>query len=196
MYEHILVWAASTTSHPGSSASASFMYEHILAWAGLALLLFLCLPFSGTRKLVLELYAWAVRLALLALLAGGAVLWFRPERLPPEVLSFVDSFPRLREVLPEPGAPTFGIALAALASAVLLPILAMLDVTRKLAGDRLCRLRALTEAARPAGEPAPADPRRPAPASGAQKRPDRRAAADTMAEAGSRKPFRVADHLS
>ena len=40
------------------------MYEPIALWAGFAVLLFLCVPFSGTRKLVLEVYGWALRLAL------------------------------------------------------------------------------------------------------------------------------------
>src|SRR5947209_228130 len=120
------------------------MYEPILAGAGLVLLLILCLPFARIQKLILEVYALALRLALLALLAAGAYLWFFPERLPPEVTEAVNSFPALGGFLPEPGTPLFGACAAALVVAGLLPFLAVLDVTRQLAGRRLTRLRALT----------------------------------------------------
>jgi hypothetical protein len=178
------------------------MYEHILAWTAFALLLFLCLPFSGTRKLVLELSGWALRLALLAVLAGGAVLWFRPDLLPAEVSSVLDAFPTVRDVLPPPQSQTFGLVAAALVTALFLPLLAILDVTRKLAGRRLRRLRQVADGARPA--PTPVLAAEPVPVAGpvpvvspapAQRRADRRAAADTMAEVGSRKPFRVADQV-
>src|SRR6266542_1451631 len=168
------------------------MYEHILAWVGFAFLLLLCLPFAGTRKLILEVYGWAVRLALVALLAGGAVLWFRPELLPTQVVTFVDAIPGLWDILPIAGSQTFGLALAAIAAAVLLPLLAILDVTRKLAGSRLRRLRKLADAARPQPVVPEGTAVSPAPV---RHRPDRRAAADTLAEIGSRKPYRVADHL-
>ena len=169
------------------------MYEHVIAWAGLALLLVLCLPFAGIQKLVLDVYTWALRLALLALLGTAAYLWFRPEHLPVEVTDMLNNFPRLRALLPEPGTQIFGISVAALVAAVFLPLLAVLDVSRQLAGRRLRRLRALS--ARPEAEaplsPATAPQRGPSPA----PRPiDRRAAADAMAQAGSRKPFRAADH--
>jgi hypothetical protein len=169
------------------------MYEQVIAWAGLALLLVLCLPFAGVQKLVLEVYAWALRLALLALLGTAAYLWFRPEHLPVEVTDTLNNFPHLGALLPEPGTQIFGISVAALVVAVLLPLLAVLDVSRQLAGWRLRRLRALS--ARPEAEaplpPATAPQRGPSPA---PRRIDRRAAADAMAEAGSRKPFRAADH--
>ena len=54
----------------------------VLPWVGLALLLVLCLPIPAVQKLVLELTACALRLALLAVLAGAAYLWFRPAELP------------------------------------------------------------------------------------------------------------------
>jgi hypothetical protein len=172
------------------------MYEQVVAWVGLALLLVLvlCLSVARVQKLVLEVYGWALRLALLALLGAAAYLWFRPEQLPVEVTDSLNNFPRLMALLPEPGTPNFGIGAAALVVAVLLPLLAVLDVCRKLAGGRLRRLRDLT--ARPgaaAAPPAAAAPQRglsPAP-----RRIDRRAAAEAMAEAGARKPFRAANHL-
>jgi hypothetical protein len=177
------------------------MYDPIFLWAGFAILLLLLLPFSGTRKLILELSTWGVRLALLALLVGGAILWFRPEWLPAEAAAVVGASPELQAILPAPGTQTFGLAAALLAGVVLLPVLAMLDVTRALAGDRLRRLRKLADATRPAATlpeegAAPATPGRslgrPGPV---QRRPDRRAAAETLAEIGSRKPYRVSDNL-
>lgn len=166
------------------------MYEQVLAWAGLALLLVLCLPFAPVQKLVLEIYAWALRLALLALLGAAAYLWFRPEQLPAEVADTLNNFPRLKALLPEPGTPSFGIGAAALVVAVLLPLLAGLDVCRRLAGGRP---RALP-AGPGAGEqppPTPASQRGP---TAALRRVDRREAADTLAEAGSRRPYRLGDH--
>jgi hypothetical protein len=165
------------------------MFESILALVGLALLAILCLPFSGFQKLVLEVYGLALRLALLALLAGAAVLCLRPELLPiAEAENVLSLFPRMRQVLPEPGTPLFGAAAAALITVVLLPLLAVIDVSRKLAGWRLRRLKVLTREVRTETAPVPAP--------AAQRRVDRRAAANTLAEAGSRKPYRVADHLS
>ena len=164
------------------------MFEPVLALVGLALLAVLCLPFSGFQKFVLEVYGLALRLALWALLAGAAVLCLRPELLPvAEAENVLSLFPRLREILPEPGSPLFGAAAAALVTAVLLPLLAVIDVSRKLAGWRLRRLRVLTREVRTEAAPAPAP--------AVQRRVDRRTAANTLAEAGSRKPYRVADQL-
>jgi hypothetical protein len=167
------------------------LYGQVIAWAGLALLLMLCLPFAGIQKLVLEVYAWALRLALLALLGAAAYLWFRPGDLPVEVTDTLNGFPRLRAILPEPGTQHFGVCAASLSVTVLLPLLAMLDVSRKLAGWRLRRLRAL--AAEPKVVEAPAPPASrlgPAPV---VRRVDRRAAAEALAEVGSRKPSRAAN---
>lgn len=162
------------------------MFEPVLALVGLALLAVLCLPFSGIHKLILEVYGLVLRLALLALLAGGAILWFRPNWLPAaETENVLSLFPSLRQILPEPGSQLFGATVAALVTAVLLPLLAVIDVSRKLAGRRLRRLRVLTREA--VVEQAPAPP--------VQHRLDRRAAADTLAQAGSRKPSRVADRV-
>ena len=167
------------------------LYEQVIAWVGLALLLVLCLPFARIQKLVLEVYAWALRLALLALLGAAAYLWFRPGGLPVEVTDTLNSFPRLRAILPEPGTQPFGVCAAALLVVVLLPLLATLDVSRKLAGWRLRRLRALAAEPRVVAPPPVSEPR-PAPP---VRRVDRRAAADTLAEAGSRKPFRAPNPL-
>ena len=166
------------------------MYEQVIAWAGLALLLVLCLPFARIQKLLLEVSAWALRLALLGLLGAAAYLWFRPQNLPAEVTNTLDAFPLLGRVLPAPGTPNFGIGAAALLVTPLLPLLAVLDVCRQLAGGRLRRLHTLTAEVRaPDGSPAPpvAAPT-PAPA---VRRVDRRSAADALADAGSRKPFSV-----
>src|SRR5262245_37609531 len=130
------------------------LYEQVIAWVGLALLLLLCLPFAGIQKLVLEVYACALRLALLALLGAAAYLWFRLGDLPVQVTYTLNSFPRLSSILPEPGAQHFGVCVAALLVAMLLPLLAVLDVSRKLAGWRLRRLRTLAAESRVVGPPA------------------------------------------
>jgi len=162
------------------------LYEQVIAWVGLALLLVLCLPFAGMQKLVLEVSAWALRLALLAFLGAAAYLWFRPQDLPVQVTETLEAFPGLGSILPEPGAQHFGICAAALIVVALLPLLAVLDVSRQLAGRRLRRLRDLAAAAKAAEGAAapPTAPPRPAPA---VRRVDRRSAAATLAEAGSRK---------
>jgi hypothetical protein len=168
------------------------IYQQVIVWVGLALLLVLCLPFAGIQKLVLEICAWGLRLALLALLGAAAYLWFRPSELPVEVTDALNNIPWLRTILPEPGVHHFGACAAGLVVIVLLPVLALLDVGRRLAGRRLRRLGALADApiveektivqALPAPEPKPAPPPR---------RVDRRAAANTLARLGSRKPARA-----
>ena len=159
-------------------------YLPVIALVGLALLAVLCLPFARLQKLVLEVSAWALRLALLALLGAAAYLWFHPGDLPSEVAdsanALLNTFPRLRDIVPEPGTPYFGVCVGALVVIVLLPLLAALDVSRKLAGWRLRRLRALAAAPQDV-EPPPAPAR-------AMHRVNRRAAADALAGVGSRKP--------
>jgi hypothetical protein len=159
-------------------------YLPVLAWAGLALLLVLCLPFAGISKLVLEVSALTLRLGLLALLAGAAYLWFRPAELPAQVPDTLNRFPRLAEYLPDPKSPYYGTCAVAPIVIALLPLLAVLDVTRKLAGRRLRQLRKLAVAPvvvrPPAVEPAPA-----------VRRVDRRGAATALAEVGTRKPVRL-----
>jgi hypothetical protein len=182
--------------------SDQILTQNVLAWTLCALALVLCLPFAGTRKLLLELTAWALRLGILAAVAGGALLWFRPDLVPAEVLRALDAMPLVRDLLPAPGAQAFGLFAAALAAAPLLPLLALIDVARKLAGRRLRRLRRLADAQPvPAVHPAaastaPGEVGADLPVAEPVYRPGRRAAAATLAEIGSRKPFRVADHLS
>src|SRR5205809_3392089 len=106
------------------------MFEPIVSWVGLALLLILCLPIPAVRKLVLELTVWSLRLTVLGLVGGAAYLWFRPGELPTAVVDVLNGFPRLRTVLPDPAAPSFGVCAAALIVGALVPVLAVLDVTR------------------------------------------------------------------
>src|SRR5262245_35392840 len=122
------------------------IYQQVIVWVGLALLLVLCLPFAGVQKLVLEICAWGLRLALLALLGPAGYLWFRPSEVPVEVTEALNNIPWLRTILPEPRVPHFGACAAGLVVIVLLPMLALLDVGRRLAGRRLRRLRALANA--------------------------------------------------
>jgi hypothetical protein len=126
-------------------------YFPIIAWVGLVLLFLLCLPFAVIPKLVLEVYAWVLRLALLGAVGAAAYLWFHPGELPASVTDTLNNWPQLMAILPEPGTPLFGIGAAALIVVVLLPLLAILDVNRRLTG---WRRRAL--AAQPtAGQPLP-----------------------------------------
>src|SRR5262245_7129319 len=112
------------------------MYEQGIAWIGLALLLLLCLPLPAIRKPVLRIYGGALRLALRALLAAAAYLWFRPAQLPVEVTDTLRNFPLVMALLPEPATQLFGISAAAVVVAILLPLLAVLDVCGKLADVR------------------------------------------------------------
>src|SRR5262249_27530988 len=113
------------------------MDQQIILCVGLAVLALLCLPLAGLQKLVLELSAWVLRLILLALLGGAAYLLFRPEQLPAEVIEVLNRVPALRDLLPAPASPSFGAAVARPAAAALVPLLAVLDVCRRLAGRRL-----------------------------------------------------------
>jgi len=122
------------------------MFEQILpivACVGLVVLAILCLPV--VRKFVLEISALVLRLAMLALLAGGAYLWFRPDAMPAGVSRVFDTEPWLLTMLPDRSSAYFGICAAYLVVLALLPLLAALDVTRRLAGRRLRRLCILTD---------------------------------------------------
>src|SRR5688500_13184010 len=121
------------------------MIEHILLWIGLGALTLLCLPIPPVQKLVLEVSAWSLRLGMIALLAGGAYLWFRPSELPAGVSRVLNDFPGLLSLLPERGSPAFALYLACWVVAALVPLLAVLDVSRKLAG-RVRQIRTLTAA--------------------------------------------------
>lgn len=163
------------------------MYEHILLWIGLGVLTLLCLPIPPVQKLVLEVSAWALRLGMIALLAGGAYLWFRPGEVPAGVSGVLNDFPGLLSLLPERGSPAFALCLACCVVTALVPLLAVLDVSRKLAG-RVCQIRTLTAA--PADPPRAASPVPPAeepmPVGVPILRPiERRRAAEAMASAGS-----------
>jgi hypothetical protein len=163
----------------------------MIMWAGLALLLVLCLPFARIQKLVLEIITWALRLALLALLGAAAYLWFHPEDLPVEVTNTLANVPPLQNILPEPGTQAFGVCAASLLVIVFLPVLALLDVGRQLASWRLRGRRDL--AAEPEVVPPPHTPeQRPVLLA---RRVDRRAAANTLAEAAPRKRFRASNPL-
>lgn len=120
------------------------MYEQVILWVGFAFLVLLCLPIAAFQKAVLELTALALRLTMLGLLAGGAYLWFRPGHLPAEVSTALNNFPGLLSLLPERGSPAFALCLACWIVAALVPLLAILDVCRKLAGRRMSRIRTLT----------------------------------------------------
>jgi hypothetical protein len=164
------------------------------AWAGLVLLAILCLPIGCCQKFVLGLTSWALRFALLGVLAGGAYLYFRPGEMPAEVSNTLDRFPGLLGILPDRSAAHFGLCLACLVVAALLPVLMMLDVTRAIAGRRLSRIRALADGRadvviarepvrQPVGITAPAPDT--APMATPVLRPvDRRTASTTLASAG------------
>jgi hypothetical protein len=137
-------------------------YLPVIALAGLLLLLVLCLPIARLQKVVLEFTAWVLRLALLALLGAAVYLWFYPANLPAEGMNTSNNF--LNTVV---------------------PLLAVLDVSRKLAVRRLRRLRALADAPRVA-----AAPPQPVPVP-AVHRVNRLDAAEALAEAASRKPLRA-----
>jgi hypothetical protein len=172
------------------------MFEQIIPWAALVLAALLCLPIAGLQKLILEVSAWGLRLGLLALLGAAGYLWFFPEQLPAEIASALGEFPRLKAILPEPTAPLFGMSVAIPVAIVLLPLLAVLDVARKLAGRPVRHLRVLT--ARPTAEKVetvagpPAPPARP----GIMvRRIDRRTAADAIVGAGVREPIGAGERL-
>jgi hypothetical protein len=119
---------------------------NILTWVGVGILFLMCLPFPRVSKLILEVSAFCLRLLLLATLVGGAYLWFHPEMVSAaEVHDFYQGLsPQLQQVIPAPGTPLFGLVLAGLAVLMYLPVLAVLDVCRQLAGQRLRRLRRLS----------------------------------------------------
>jgi hypothetical protein len=162
------------------------VYEQVLAWAVLVVLLILCLPFTGLSRLVLEITVWGLRLAMIALLAGAGYLWFYPDQMPPAVMSVLSGWPNLLAFLPERGSPYFGVGLIAPVVAALLPVLAILDLIRLLAGRPLRQLRAI--ASGKAVVPAAAPPA-PAPAPAPARAMDRQTAAAAMA-AAARRPDR------
>jgi hypothetical protein len=123
------------------------MNTAILLWGSAVLLFLLCIPTAGTRKFVLEVFTFVLRISIWAVLICGGVLWFHPEWLPRECANFVNTSPELSRFLPAPGTQIFGLGAACFIAAVTLPCLAMLDVTRQLAGERLRRLRDMADSA-------------------------------------------------
>ena len=119
----------------------------IILWASAALLFLLCFPLASTRKFVLEVFALILRVSMWAVLIAGGVLWFRPELLPAECANFVSNSPELSRYLPAPGTQSFGLVVAILVAGATVPCLAMLDVTRRIAGERLRQIRKLADAA-------------------------------------------------
>lgn len=149
------------------------VYPPIVAFAGLALLLILSLPVGGIQKSVLTIYSLGLRLVVLAILGGAAYLWFRPEQLPVEVTNAVQGWPWLASILPEPGSRHFAVCTGALFVLTLLPLLTVLDVTRKAAGRR-------PEGGR--SSPASEEQSLSVPAQPTVRRVDRRTAAAALAE--------------
>ena len=129
------------------------MYD-ILPWAGLGILLLLCLPILPVQRVVLAVSSWALRLALIGILAGGAYLWFRPGEMPARVAAVLNDWPGLLALLPDRGSPAFALCLACWIVTALVPILAALEVTRRRAA---VRERVVVEETRetvlPVGEP-------------------------------------------
>jgi hypothetical protein len=119
------------------------MYEQVLPWVGLCILLVLCLPIPVIQKVILEVGTWSLRLGMVALLAGGVYLWFRPGELPAGVSRVLSDFPGLLSLLPDRGSQAFGLCLACWVVAALVPLLAVMEVTRQIAGARLYRVREL-----------------------------------------------------
>jgi hypothetical protein len=161
------------------------MFENVIAWAVLGLLFVLCLPLTGVKRLLLFVYGWALRLAMLGLIGGAAYLWFRPAQLPQEIPDTIRNFAWLKNVLPDPFTPLYGVWIAGLAGIVLLPLLAIIDICRSAVArhveiESTGTTERRVEPARTGGLP-PA-PQPPIPTA----RYSRRAAADAMAAAGSR----------
>ncbi len=116
-----------------------------LLWACAVLLFLLCIPAAETRRFVLEVFTFVLRISMWAVLIAGGVLWFHPEWLPRTCADFVNNSPELSPFLPVPGTRPFGLAAACFVAALTVPCLAMLDVTRQLAGERLRRLRDIAD---------------------------------------------------
>jgi hypothetical protein len=170
------------------------MSEQLLPWltcAGAVLLAILCLPVASIARFVLEVSAWGLRLALFGLLALGGYLWLRPGDMPAGVSNALSSSPELLALLPDRAAPHFALCAACIVVAALVPFLAVLEVTRRVASHRVREVSAL--AAAPVAEAVPAEPA-PEPVSVGVPvmRPiDRRTAAGTITSVWSRGPARA-----
>jgi hypothetical protein len=114
-----------------------------LPWVGLVVLGLFCLPIPFMQRVILQVSTWALRLAIIGLLLGGAYLWFRPDAMPPRVSAILADFPGLLALLPDRGSPAFGLCLACWLATALVPIVAGFDVARRLC---LVRTRPVVEA--------------------------------------------------
>ena len=112
------------------------MYENIIALAGICLLFILCLPLPGVERVFLAIYGVALRLGMLALVAAAAYLWFVPSQIPTAIADAVRNTPLLRSILPEPGTSTFAICAVSLIAVVVLPMIAVIDISRRAVGRR------------------------------------------------------------
>jgi hypothetical protein len=112
------------------------MYENIIALAGIGLLFILCLPLPGVQRVFLAIYGLALRLGMLALVAAAAYLWFVPSQLPTVVADAVRNTPLLKSILPEPGTAIFTICAVSLIAVAVLPMIAVIDISRRAVGRR------------------------------------------------------------
>jgi hypothetical protein len=106
------------------------MFDFI-PWVGLAVLVLLCLPIPLMQRVILQISSWALRLAIIGLLLGGAYLWFRPDAMPGRVSAILADFPGLLALLPDRGSPAFGLCLACWLATALVPIVVVFDVARR-----------------------------------------------------------------
>src|SRR5687767_14493123 len=103
------------------------MHEPVPPWIGPTSLPAVCLPMPVIQKVILEVGTWSLRLGMVALLAGGVYLWFRPGELPAGVSRVLSDFPVLLSLLPDRGSPAFGLCLACWVVAALVPLLAVME---------------------------------------------------------------------
>jgi hypothetical protein len=169
------------------------MSEQLFPWltcAGALLLAILCLPVASIARFVVEVSTWALRLALFGLLALGGYLWLRPGDMPAGVSNALNSSPELLALLPDRAAPHFALCAACIVVAALVPFLAVLEVTRRIAGTRVREVSTL--AAAPVAEAVPEPAPEPVSVGVPVMRPiDRRTAAGTITSVWSRGPART-----
>ncbi|HKB02464.1 MAG TPA: hypothetical protein VKD90_09600 [Gemmataceae bacterium] len=169
------------------------MSEQLLPWltcAGAILLAILCLPVASIARFVVEVSTWVLRLAMFGLLAVGGYYWLRPGDLPARVSDAISRSPELLALLPDRSAPHFALCAACIVVAALVPLLAVLEVTRRIAGERVREVRTL--AAAPVAEAVPEPAPEPVSVGVPVMRPiDRRTAAGTITSLWSRGPART-----
>jgi hypothetical protein len=169
------------------------MSPEILPWltcAGALLLAILCLPVASIARLVVEVSTWVLRLALFGLLALGGYLWLRPADMPAAVSNALNNLPELLALLPDRSAPHFALCAACIVVAALVPLLAVLEVTRRVVAPRVREV--TTVAAAPVAEAIPEPALEPVSVGVPVMRPiDRRTAAGTITSVWSRRPART-----